>query len=130
MDRRRKTRDEETTLGMREYLVKLAPDRALTRRVSLAFDIGRILKQREHALLAVLRERVQVKHLVVGGSGVDLEIAGVNQYSERGVDGQRYAIDKTMRNVNRMDGEGPYLEPLSRPHLTQICILEQSVFFQ
>ncbi len=40
MDRRRKTRDEQPPLGMREHLIKLASHSPLARRVSLALDVG------------------------------------------------------------------------------------------
>src|ERR1700680_4686591 len=105
MDRRRKTGDEQPPLGAREHLVELASHRPLARGVSFTFDVGRILKKRQHALFAVLRERVEVKHLVVCGSGVHLEITCVNEHPERRVDGQRNTIYKTMRDVNWMNGE-------------------------
>ena len=102
---RREAGNEEPALGVGENFVKLAAHRALARRVALALDVGRILKQGQHALFAVLGEGVQVEKLVVGGRGIDFEIAGVNDHAERSVDGERNAIDQAVRDLNGMDGE-------------------------
>ena len=83
---------------MGENFVELAADGALAGRVSLALDVGGILKEREDAFFAVFGEGVQIEKLVVGGSGIDFEIAGVNDYAERRVDGERDAIDQAVRD--------------------------------
>ena len=57
VDRRREARDEQAALGVGEDFVKLAADGALAGRVSLALDVGGILKQRQHALLCRIRRR-------------------------------------------------------------------------
>ena len=115
---------------MRKHFVKLAPHRPLARSVSLALDVGRILKQRQHAFFPVLRERMQVEQFVVGGSGIDLEIAGVNHHAQRRVDGQRNAIDQAMRHVDGMNRERADLEALSGANLMQIGIVQQAVLFE
>src|SRR5579872_6694997 len=102
MDGGRKTRDKQSPFCTREHLVKLAPYRSFAWGVALAFNVGRILKQGQNTLFAVLGKRVEIKHLVVGRRGVGLEIAGVNQYAERRVNGERNAINQDMHNVNRM----------------------------
>ena len=115
---------------MSEDFIKLAADRALTRRVSLALDVGRILKQRQHAFLAVLGEGVQVEETVVGRGRIDFEVAGVNDHAERRMDRQRDAIHQAVRDLDGMDGERPDLESLAGPHLAQVGIVEQAVLVQ
>jgi hypothetical protein len=77
---------KEPPLGVGENFVELPSNRAFAGRVSLALDVGGILKQGQHAVLAVLGESVQVEKFVVGGRGIDFEIAGVNDDAERCMD--------------------------------------------
>ena len=90
---------------MGEDFVELAADGALAGRVSFALDVGGILKQGQHALFAVLGEGVQIEKPVVGGGGIDFEIAGMNDDAERSVNGERDAIDQAVRDLDGMDGE-------------------------
>ena len=110
---RGKAGDEKTPLGMREDFVKFAADGALAGRVALALDVGGILKQRQHALFAVFGKGVQIEKMIVGGSGVDLEIAGMNDDAERRVDRERNAIHQAVRDANRMNGERADFETLA-----------------
>jgi len=43
--------------------------RTFAGRVALALDVGGILEQRQHALLAILGEGVEVEQPIVGGVG-------------------------------------------------------------
>jgi hypothetical protein len=72
-----------------KHLFKLAANRALTRRVAFALDVGGILQQRQYPLFAVLGETVQVEEAVVGGRRVNFEVAGMQHDTERRVDGER-----------------------------------------
>ena len=92
---------------MGENFVELAPDGALAGRVSLALDVGGILKQGEHALFAVLGEGVQIEKPVIGGRGIDFEIARMDHDPQRCMNRERNAIDQTVRDLNRMDGKRP-----------------------
>ncbi len=49
---------------------------------------------------------------------------------ERRVDRERDAIDQTVRHPDRMDRECAELEALVGAHLTQVGIVEQSVFVE
>ena len=57
VDRRREAGDEKAALGVGEDFVELAADGALAGRVSLALDVGGILKQGQHAVLCRTRRR-------------------------------------------------------------------------
>ena len=130
VDGTREAGDEEAALGVGEDFVELAADGALAGRVSLALDVGGILKEREHALFAVFGEGVQIEELVVGGRGIDLEIAGVNDDAERRVNGERDAIDQAVRDADGMDGERCRLEALVGAHLAQVGVVEQAVLVE
>jgi hypothetical protein len=64
------------------------------------------------------------------GVGSNLEIAGMNDHSQRSVDGQRYAIHQAMRDLNGVDREWPDLETLARTDLAQVGVVEQAVLFE
>jgi hypothetical protein len=57
---------------------------------------------------------VQIEQLVVGGGGVDLEIAGVDDDAERRGDGQRDGADDGVRDVDELDLERADLQYLLR----------------
>ncbi len=124
---RRKAGNKQPPLGMREHFVKLPPHRALTGRVALAFNVGRILKQRQHALFSVFGEGVQIKKMVIGGRGIDLEVAGMNDHAQRRVNRERDAIHQTVRHPNGMNGECTDLKALASTNLAQVGIFEQPV---
>ena len=73
---------------------------------------------------------MQVEETVVGGRGIDLEVAGVQHDSERRVDGERDAIDQAVRDLQRMNGERANLEALSGANLAQVGVVEQLVFVE
>ena len=130
VDRRREARDEQPALGGGENLLELRADGALARRVALALDVGGILKQRQHAFLAVFGKGVQIEEPVVGGRGIDLEVARMNQRAQRRVNGQRHAIHQAVRHLDGIDGERPNLEALAGLDLVELGVVKQAVLFQ
>ena len=130
VDRRREARDKKAALGVGEDFVELAADGALAGRVSLALDVGGILKQGQHARFAVFGEGVQVEKFVVGGCGINLEIASVNDDAERRVDREGNAIDQAMRDLDRMNREGSGLEALVGAHFAEVGVVEQAVLVE
>ena len=130
MDRGRKARDEQTALGVGENFVELASDSALAGCVSLALDVGGILKQGEDAAFAVFGKGMKVEEFVVGGRGIDFEIASVDDNAEGSMDREGHAIDQAMRDVNGMDGEGSGLEALVGAHFAQVSVVEQAVLVE
>jgi len=51
--------------------------------VAGAVGVGGIGEQQQHAAFAVIGEGVQVEELVIGGGGIDFEVAGVNDDAAR-----------------------------------------------
>ena len=130
MNGRGKTGNKQPPLGVGEDFVELAAHGALAGRVSLALDVGGILKQRQHALFAVFGKGVQIEELVVSGSGIDFEIAGMNDDAQRSVNGQRDAIHQAVGDPNGMDGERANLEAFAGTHFVQVGIVEQAVLVE
>ena len=104
--------DEKTALGVGENFVELATHGAFAGRISLALHVCGILKEGEHAFLAVFRERMKIEQFVVGGCRIDFEVARVNDDAERRVDGERDAIHQTVRDADRVNGENSSFEAL------------------
>src|SRR5439155_12723429 len=79
---------------------------------------------------AVLTERMQIEKAIVGGGGIDFEIARVHDYPKGRVTGEGNAINQAVRHPNGVDREWPYFEALTRTNLVEIGIIEQSVLVE
>src|SRR5581483_2738767 len=88
------------------------------------------LQKREHPLFSVFGEAVQVKNAVLGGRGIDFEVAGVDHDAQRRADSQRNAVHQTMGHADRMKGERSQPEAVAGSDLVQLHFVEQTVFFQ
>ena len=84
--------DEQAAFGAVENVFQARAHGALGIGIAGPVGIGGIGEQQQHAALAVIGQRVQIEQFVVGGGGVDFEIAGVDDDAERGGDGQRHAL--------------------------------------
>ena len=83
VDRGAEAGDDQAVFGAAEDLFQARADGAFAFGVAGAVDVGGIGEQQQDAALAVVGEGVQVEELVVGGGGVDFEIAGVDDDAER-----------------------------------------------
>ncbi len=90
MNRRAEAGNHQAALGAVEDVFQARTDGALALGVAGTVDVGGIGQQQQNAALAVFRERVQVEKDVVGRSGIDLEVAGVDDDAEGGGYGQRH----------------------------------------
>ncbi len=77
-----------------EQVFETRTHRAFAFGVAGTVHVGRIRQQQKHAALAVFRQRVQVEKVIVGGRGIDFEVAGVNDNAQRSGDGQRHASSR------------------------------------
>ena len=109
---------------------KPRPHRPLAGGVSGAINVGRVLQQSQHAALTVLGEAMQVECLAVRGREVDLEVTGVHDHADRGLDGQRDTIHQAVGHANGLDGKGAQVKLLPRRDLDQLRGFEQPVFFE
>ncbi len=113
-----------------ENLVEARPHCTFTRRITTPFHIGRVLKQGQYALFAVLRKSMQIEQAIVGRRWIDLEVAGVNQHPQRGMNRQRHAVHKAVRHLDGVDGERPDFERFACLNFVQFGVVEQTVLFQ
>ena len=70
---------------------------------------------------------MQVEKFIIGGRGIDFEIAGVNDDAERRVDGERDAVHQAVRHLDGMNGERSSLEALVGTHFAQVGVVQQAV---
>ena len=82
--------DHQPPLGAIKDFVQARAHGAFAFGVARPVDVGGVGHQQQHAALAVFGEGVQIERLVVGGRGIHLEIAGVNDDAERRGDRQRH----------------------------------------
>src|SRR5262249_43793441 len=71
---------------------------------------------------------MKIEKTIVGRSGIDFEIAGVNDDAERGVNGEGNTVDKAVRDLNRMHGQGAGFEAFAGTNFAQVGIIEEAVF--
>ena len=116
-NRRREAGDDHLARRRAREFLDARADRSLRGRVAGTLDVGAVAEQREHAFLAVARERVQVKRLAVDGRGIHLEIAGVNHDADRSANGQRDAVNRAVRDADEFDLERPDFQLASRESL-------------
>ena len=102
---------------------------ALALRIAGPVGVGGVGEQQQDAALAVIGEGVEVEELVVGGGGVDLEIAGVDDDAERGGDGQGDGAHDGVRHVNKLDLEGADGDRLLGLDLDQPRLVFEIVLF-
>ncbi len=115
---------------MGENFVELSSYCTLAGRVAFALNVGGILKEGEDAGFAVFGEGVQIEEMIVGGSGIDFEIAGVDDDAERRMNGEGDAIDEAVRDADGVDGEDSGFEALVGAHLAQVGVVEESVLVE
>ena len=87
-----KQETKQPAFGAIENVLEARAHGALGIGIPRPVGIGRVRKQQQDAAFAVIGQRVQIEQLVVGGRGVDLEIARVNDHAERCCDRQRHAL--------------------------------------
>jgi hypothetical protein len=73
---------------------------------------------------------MEIEELVIGGSGVDLEIAGVNDHSERRGNGQGHGAHDGVRHADELDLEGADVEDLFGLDVDEAGFLIEVVLFQ
>jgi len=126
----RRKHEMNSGVGVRENFVKFAPHRALAGRVSLALNVGRVLKQRQHALLAVFRKGMQIEEMIIRGGGIDLEVASVDDDTEGSMNRERHTIHQTVRHADGMNGEDARFEALTGTDFTQVRIFQKPVLIK
>ena len=122
--------DHYPALGAVENLFHARADGALALGEAGAVGVGGIGEQQQDAALAVVGEGVEIEQLVIGGSGVDLEIAGVNDHSERRGNGQGHGAHDGVRHVDELDFEGADVEDLFGLDGDEAGLLLEVVLFQ
>ena len=128
--RAREARDDNFFGRRAEKLFEAHHHRALGGREAGALDVGAVAEEREHALLPVARERVQVERFAIDGSRIDLEIAGVDDDADRRAHRERDAIDRAVRDVQILDLEWAERGRFAGRDFVQLGRIEQAVLFQ
>src|ERR1044071_4461299 len=129
-DARGKSRDQHFAGALLHDLLEIGPDLALGRRVARALDVGRVGHQEQHAFFTVGGEGLKVEHLAFHRRVVDLEIAGVNDRSDRRFDGEGQAIHQAVGDANAFDAKRRYLPRNPGGDLTHVRAILQIVFGQ
>ncbi len=100
------TGDEEAAFGAVEDVFEAGADGALGIGIAGAVGVGGIGKQEQDAAFAVIGKGVEIEEVVIGGGGIDFEIAGVDDDAERGGDGHGNGAHDGVGDVDELDFEG------------------------
>jgi len=130
VNRGREAGDEQLPLGVDENLFELRTNHALAGSVSGSLDVRGILQQGQHALLAVFGEGVEVKQFIIRRREIDLEIAGVDDHTQRRMHRDRDRADDGVGDLDGIDREWTELEAFTRHHFVQFGIVQQAAFFE
>ncbi len=122
--------DHHAALGPVENLFHARADGALTLGEAGAVGVGGIGEQQQDAALAVVGERVEIEQLVIGGSGIDLEIAGVNHHTEGRGNSQGHGAHDGVRHSDELDLEGADVQDLLGLDVDEARLLFEVVLFQ
>ena len=95
--------DDYALVAAHEELIEARADLTLGRGIAGLFDVCRIAEQRQHSIVAKLAEARDVHHAALYRRDVDLEVAGVDDCSDRGADGERHGIGDTVVHVYKLD---------------------------
>ena len=87
-------------------------------------------RRHEDALLAEVGEGLQVEGMAVGGGEIDLEVAGVEDDADGGVDGERDAVDQRMRDADGHDREDAEVEAAAGEDFDELGVVEQAMLFE
>ena len=127
---RREAGHQHAPVGLGEDAVERLADLALGAGAALALDVGRVGEQGEHALLAELRQLVDVGHAAVDRRVVELVVAGVHDAALGRLDDDRQGVGHAVAHGAEAHGERREVEHRVLGHLVQLDHLEQTVLVE
>ena len=130
VDARGEGRDDQPSAGAGENLLEGLGDLGFRAGEAAPVDVGAVGEERQHALGAELREPVDVEVLPVDRRLVDLEIPGVDDHADRGMNRQRHAIGHAVRDADELDREGADGDPIARAHRHERLRVGEAVLAQ
>ena len=130
VDVRGERRDDDALIAPGELPRERLADGLLAHGIAGALHVRRIGQQRQHALLAQLAEAGEVDDLPVDGSGVDLEVAGVDNGAHPRVDGEGHGVGDGVVDVDELHLELARLHGLAGLDGHKLRRVEQVVLLQ
>ena len=113
-----------------EDIFQRRADLLFGRRVSGTLCVGRFAQEHQDALAPQLTQTDDVHHVAVNRRGVQLEVAGVDQGSERGVQCDCAGIGNGVVHVNEFRFDCAEFHPVARLDGPQIRFPGQGVLLQ
>ncbi len=122
--------EEDAALGGSEDVVEAGDDGFFAGGEAGAVDVGGVLEEAEDVLLAEVGEGLEVEGMAVGGGEIDLEVAGVEDDADGGVDGEGDAVDERMRDADGQDREDAEVEAAAGKDLDELGVVEEAMLFE
>ena len=130
MDRGREAREEDAALGGSEDVVEARDDGLFAGSEAGAVDVGGVLQEAEDVLLAEVGEGLEIEGVAVGRGEIDLEVAGMEDDADGGMDGERDAVDQRMRDADGEDREDAEVEAAAGEDLDELGVVEEAMLFE
>ena len=103
---------------------------ALAHGIARALHVGGVRQQGQDTLLAQGAEPGQVDDLPVDGSGVDLEVSGVDHGAHAGMDGEGHGVGDGVVHMDELHLELAGLHGLACLHRHQLGAVQQPVLLE
>ncbi len=122
--------DQQALFRAVEDILKPRTNGSLGFRIPRTVGIGGIGEQQQNSPLAIVGKGMQVKQFVIGGGGIDFEIARVNHHPKGGGDGQRDGANDGMGNMNELHFERADFHYLLRLNAVKLNFLFKIELFE
>ena len=121
--------DNDPLIAVFKLPVKTLGNDVFTGGIALTLHIGGVGQQCQNTLVAQLTQTGQVDH-AVGGSGIDLKVAGHDHSAHGGVDGKAHSIGNGMVHMNKFHAEAACLYHITGLMGVQLYHIGQTVLLQ
>ena len=106
--------DDTLSLGGVEKPLKAVSNRSFGSGVPPPFSIGGVGHKRQYAPVAQFAEACKVYDIALNGRVVHLEVAGVHNYSRRGVDSKSHRVGYGMVHADKFHSHAAHFHGLAR----------------
>ena len=122
--------DDYALVAAHEELIEARADLAFGRGIAGLFNVRRVAEQCQHALVAKLAEAREIHHAALYRGDVDLEVASVDDGSERGADCERNGVGDAVVHVYEFDRKRAETEGRADLLGEYLRIVQQIVLFK
>ena len=119
-------RDDDPAGRLADQLLEVLADHRLGAGPAAILDADAVREQRQHALVAKAPQRVLVRAAPVDRLPIELVVAGMEDRSDRRLDGEADRARHAVVDIDRFDGERVEIDDVARLELDQLDPVESA----